>query len=256
LDLLPNIAVLLVFQTFLVFCRVGTAMMTMPGFGDLFVSVPSRLGLAVVITFIMTSVMEKTLPQQVPADAIQMMSIIILEVLTGLVLGATARIIQSTLQTAGTVIAMQSSLASAMMFDATQGSQSSVISNFMTIAGLTLLFSSNMHHMLLRAISDSYEIFPVGGVFESQESANMIRNTVSSSFMVAFQLAAPLVIIGTLINVAAGIMGKMMPQMQVFFVMVPGQLLVSFLILSMTIASILLRYKYYFSEIMQSILLD
>jgi flagellar biosynthesis protein FliR len=234
-----------VFHFFLVFCRVGSLFMLMPGIGEIYVPPRIRLTFALAVTFIMMPAMEMKLPPQ-SADAIHTTVLILGEIITGIFIGMLARIIQSTLHIAGMIIAFQSSLASAILFDITQGSQGSVVGTFMTLIGITIFFTSNMHHVMLMGLFNSYNVFAPGQFPPIGDMAEVAPTMLSDSFRVAIGISAPLIVIGVLLYLSAGLMSRLMPQMQVFFVLVPLQVMGSFYILMLTLSAGMIWYLEHF----------
>ncbi|GAF89641.1 unnamed protein product, partial [marine sediment metagenome] len=91
-----------------------------------------------------------------------MLVLLLQEILVGIVLGATARVTLSALSVAGSVIAQQLGLGFVTAIDPTQGAQGALVGNFLTILGLTLLFATDMHHLVIGALSASYKVFAPG----------------------------------------------------------------------------------------------
>ncbi len=219
----------------------------MPGFGEVYVNMRSKLIVALIISVIVTPVLEKNLPP-VPPDAISLFILVASETFIGLFIGTLMRMIQAIIHVAGMIIAFQSSLASALLFDATQGSQGSVIGNFMTITAITLVFVSDTHHLILGAIVGSYDVFQVGMLPPFADFAELYSRTLSDGFVVAFKIASPLILIGLLIYLAGGLMGRLMPNMQVFFVVIPLQLYISFFMIMATLSAGMVWYLQLFKE--------
>ena len=92
------------------------------------------------------------------------------EIVIGIVLGATARVTLSALQVAGSVIAQQLGLGFVTAVDPTQGQQGLLIGNFLTILGVTLLFATDSHHLVIAALNESYRIFSPGEMFRAATS--------------------------------------------------------------------------------------
>ena len=93
------------------------------------------------------------------------------EIVIGIVLGATARVTLSALQVAGSVIAQQLGLGFVTAVDPTQGQQGLLIGNFLTILGMTLLFATDSHHLVIAALNESYRIFSPGELMPSGDVA-------------------------------------------------------------------------------------
>ncbi len=229
--------------------------MVMPGIGEIYVNTRSRLITALAISFVMMPVLSPLFPQ-VPGDIITMALAIMSEIMVGLFIGGLARMVHATLHIGGMIIAFQSSLASALLFDANQGSQGSVIGNFMTLVGVTLLFVTNSHYIIIQGVVDSYQTFDAGVFPITGDLAEMMAKTLSNGFMVAVKIASPLMVIGLCVYLGSGMLGRLMPQMQVFMVMLPAQIYISFTIFMATMAAGMVVYLRYFKEVMSIFLVD
>ncbi len=248
--MLEEITTLAIYHFFLIFCRLGSAFMFMPGFGEVYVNPRSRLVMALAITLVMFPMLTPSFPQELPLGILPFFLAILSEIIIGLFIGAIGRSIQAVLHIAGMIIAFQSSLSSALLFDPTQGSQGSVIGNFITLVGLTMLFASDLHHIIIIGIMDSYTLFEVTKLPFMGDFAEMISKTLSNGFIVAVKISSPLIIIGLLLYLALGIMGRLMPNMQVFFVIVPLQVYISFIMLALTLSAGIMWYLNYFKDTM------
>jgi hypothetical protein len=151
------------FPFFLVFIRLGAAMMMMPAIGENGVSTRARLLLAIGLTAVVTPLIADTLPAQ-PAGPIDLGLLVIGEVVIGLFFGATTRMVMAALHVAGMIFAFQSSLAAAMMFDPNQSAQSSLFGNFLNLLAVVFIFATDLHHMLLRGLVGTYGVFPAGNM--------------------------------------------------------------------------------------------
>ena len=246
--MLEDVAILSMYHFFLIFCRIGSAMMVSPGFGEIYVNGKVRISMALVICLMLTPLLSPSFPP-VPVGILQLFIAIVPEIMIGLFFGLIIRMVQSILHIAGMVIAFQSSLASALLFDANQGSQGSVIGNFMTLVGVTLLFATNLHHLILAGIIDSYNLFTVSKYPITSDLAEMISRTLSSGFLVAVKISSPLLVIGLCVYIGSGILGRLMPQMQVFMVMIPAQIYVAFTFVLITFSAGMMWYLDYFKEV-------
>jgi len=253
--MLEQITTLAIFHFFLIFCRVGTMMMLMPGFGEIYVSPSIRLLLAFTVSLVITPPLENILPI-LPSSPLSLFVNLASEIMVGILIGGVMRMIQGLLHVAGMIIAFQSSLASALLFDANQASQGSVIGNFITLIGVTLLFTSNMHHLILAGVADSYSIFNPAVIPDAGDFALLSTKVMSSIFIVALKIASPLIVVGLCLYLASGMMARLMPSMQVFFVIIPAQLYVSFSLLMMTISAGMMWYLNYFEEILNTIFVN
>jgi len=225
----------------LVFARIGTMVMLLPGLGELSVPVRVRLTAALVLTAVL-------LPLHRNAYAVDLQSfgplVVLLaqEILIGAVLGLTARLTIAALQIAGSVIAQQLGLGFVTAVDPTQGQQGAIVGNFLTVLGVTLIFATDLHHLVIAALNDSYTLFQPGDIPLFGDIAALTTRTVATAFRIGIQLSAPFLVFGLLFNLGLGILSRLMPQMQVFFVGVPLSILLGFLILLMVIGAMMVTF--------------
>ncbi len=220
-------------------------MMLIPGFSASYVTMRTRLFLSIAISLAVGSMLVPTLEVEINDTPVGMLVAIFAEVSIGFMIGGLARIIGASIHIAGMIMSMQSAMAQAVLFDPSQGSQGAIFGNFMEITGLVLLFSLNLHHLLLLAIAGSYDIYPISELPDFALIADSAAALMSNSFLMAFQLASPLIIVGLLTNLASGLLARLMPSFQVFFVITPAQIMVSFFLLGATLSSTLMWYIHY-----------
>ena len=132
--------------------------MLVPGFGEASVPRTIRLALAVALTAVVAPGVAAQLPA-LPGSPVELLMVMAGEAVVGLLIGAAARLTMSGLQVAGTVIAFQSALGYAQTVDPSQGTQGAVVSAFFGLLGIVLIFASNLHHLIIRALFDSYTLF-------------------------------------------------------------------------------------------------
>ena len=249
ISLLPALA-----ATFmLVFARVGAMVMLLPGLGESNIPVRIKLGIALLLTLVI-------LPLHRAAYHIDMQSInpllvlIVHEIVIGVVLGATARVTLSALQVGGSVIAQQMGLGFVTSVDPTQGQQGVLVGNFLTMLGITLLFATDSHHLVIAALNDSYAIFAPGEFIPSGDVAALATRAFSAAFRIGMQLAAPFLVFGLVFNVGIGVLARLMPQMQVYFVGVPLSILAGFLIFGLVLTAMMGTFLDYFIGVMHDLI--
>jgi flagellar biosynthetic protein FliR len=226
--LLPGIAA----AYLLTFARIGTLMMLLPGLGEQSVSPRIRLAFALLVSLILFPMVRPLLPMQGAALAAPgLISLLIGELLIGLVLGLTVRMVLAALQTTGVIVSQQLGLSYAMTVDPTQGGQQAALGNFLMMLGITLILATDLHHVALDAIGRSYVMLPPDGVLAMGEAAQLALRAMARGFLLAVQISAPFIAFGILFNVGLGVLSRLMPQMQVFFIAVPASVLIGMLIL-------------------------
>jgi flagellar biosynthetic protein FliR len=237
----------------LVFGRVGAMVMLLPGLGESNIPVRIKLAIAVVLTLII-------LPLHRQAYQIDMQSMVPLvvmmfhEIIVGIVLGATARVTLSALQVSGAVIAQQMGLGFATSVDPTnQGQQGVLIGNFLTMLGVTLLFATDSHYLVIAALNDSYNIFSPSDLTPSGDIAALATRAFTAAFRIGMQLSAPFLVFGLVFNIGLGVLARLMPQMQVYFVGVPLSILAGFLIFSLVLVAMMGTFLNYFLGVMHDL---
>lgn len=226
ITILPELAALFM----LVFARVGTMVMLMPGLGERFVLNRAKLAIAVFLALLLLPVARPLM--QVPSDPGLLMSLLISEILIGAILGLSARLIMAALQTAGVIMANQIGLGFATAVDPAMGQQNPSIGNFLSILGITLVLVTDLHHLAIAAIHNSYTMLPPGAYPTVGDASALGLQAVSKGFSIAVQMSAPFIVFGLLFNLGLGVLARLMPQFQVFFLGAPASILIGMAILA------------------------
>lgn len=227
-----------IFSLFLVLARIGTAFMFLPGFGDMYVSVQKRLILSLAISLILLPPLWHLLPRM-PDSIADLLVLYTTEITYGLFIGIISRLLLMALDIAGFIIASNSGLSAATSFNPQMSSSGPIVTNLLTMTAILLIFITNTHHMVIQALVNSYEIFKPGQPMPVDDMSTTVINVVSHAFAFGFQLAAPWVILGLVFNVGLGLLARLVPQMQVFMVGLPLQVLMGLAILAIVIMSMI-----------------
>lgn len=236
-----------VFAFFLVFARIGAGLMLLPGFGESYVAPRFRLMIALALALAIFPVVRDGMPE-LPEKVLSLFLLVFGEIVIGLFLGAAARLMLMVLQTAGMLIALATNLAAAQVFDPSQGTQGTLPGNFLGILGVVLIFATNLHQVMIGALVMSYSTFPVGLEPPVADFAQLATRLVADGFTLALQIASPLMVVALLFQVGLGLLARLMPQMQVFFIGMPLQIIVGFSILAITLAAGMTWYLDRFAE--------
>ena len=105
-----------------------------------------------------------------------------------------------------------------------------------------------MHHLFILAIVDSYKVFPAGSIFVWGDSALVIARLIADSFRLALQMTAPFIVISLIFFMGLGMLARLMPQLQIFFVGLPVQLAGGLLIFSMIISGLFSIFIEYYAN--------
>jgi flagellar biosynthetic protein FliR len=238
----------------LAFARIGAMVMLLPGLGEANIPVGIKLGIALLLTLILLPLHREAYH----VDMGSMTSLLVLmmhEIFIGVLLGATARVTLAALQVAGAVIAQQVGLGFITTVDPTQQQQGVLVGNFLTILGVTLLFTTDSHHLVIAALDESYKIFSPGETMASGDVAALATRAFAAAFKIGLQLSAPFLVFGLVFNIGLGVLARLMPQMQVYFVGVPLSIFAGFLILALVIAAMMGTFLDYFTGVMHDMML-
>ncbi|PCI87792.1 MAG: flagellar biosynthetic protein FliR [Hyphomicrobiales bacterium] len=234
LDFLPQLA----FVYLLLFGRIGAIIMLLPGFGESYVSPRIRLIFALLLTLVLYPMLNVSFAL-IPESLSGVFMLLMQEVLIGLFIGASVKLFMSALGIAGMVVAMQTGLGSAMSFDPNQGSQAPFFATILNLMAVTLIFITDLHHLFFRAMIDSYALFPTNSseFLPIGDFAQMAMESISSSFYLAMQMSAPFILYGIVFNVCLGILAKLMPQIQIYFVAMPANIGIGFILMMLLVGS-------------------
>lgn len=236
-NFLQELVVNNIFAFLLIFMRFGVALMIMPGTGDSFVSPNIRVLFAVAISFVLTPVLSTHLPAM-PSNTGVFIELLLSEVFIGIFIGLIMRIMITALDTAGTIVSIQAGLSNASMFNPSINAETPIMSAVYSSLGVTLILVADVHHQMLAAVVDSYRLFPATGAFPDMGSiSETISKTATLAFKVGAQLAMPFLVVGTLVQVGFGLLGRLMPQVQVFFLAMPVQIFLSLLMLMLCLSA-------------------
>ncbi len=229
-----------IFISFAVFCRIGAFFMTAPAFGDFSLIPRLRLIAALGVTMALVPVVTIFYPDWLAANSLEISNPVLMagvmggELIYGGMLGILARVFMSALNVAGQIIAFQIGLSLAQIFDPTQELQGAIVGGFLAVFGTTMIFATGLHHLMLLAIKDSYIMFTPGSVPDFADMANAMTQTMSDAFSLGFRLASPFILFGLVFYIGAGVLNRLMPQAQVFFMLLPANLGLGLMILMLT----------------------
>ncbi|HEY5237862.1 MAG TPA: flagellar biosynthetic protein FliR [Rhizomicrobium sp.] len=223
----------------LVFARIGAMVMLMPAIGEAAVPPRVRLALALAITFALTPELAGFYPAVIPNDVLNLGVLLIRETIAGLAIGSAARIIISALQIGGNLIATQTGLAYAQTIDPTQNQAGAIVGNFFTLLGTTMIFLTDLHYLAIEAIQGSYRMLPPGADFPTADFAELSVRLVSGTFLLGLELATPFLVFGFVVTASIGLLARLMPQFQVFFVAMPINILAGFLLMMLLLGTLM-----------------
>jgi flagellar biosynthetic protein FliR len=241
------------FAAMLIFARIGSAVMVLPGFGEGYVMPRIRLGIALALTVVLYGIVRDKLPPQ-PATPMGLFTLVTGEILIGLFIGGIARLIMSSLHVAGMVISFLSGLSYAQTVDPTQGTQGALLSSLLSLAGITVVFVSGLHLALIGALGDSYQLFPAGSPPPFDDFAQFAGEVVAGAFLLGVQIAAPFIVVGLVFYISLGVLQRLIPQVQLFFIAIPVQIVFAFFLLATVFGATMMVFLDHFATVTNRLL--
>ncbi|MBQ1542085.1 flagellar biosynthetic protein FliR [Caulobacter sp. CCUG 60055] len=226
-----------VFAAGLVFARVGALVMVIPGLGEASVPARVRLSFALLLALCLGPIAAPTLPA-IPEGLGGMVGLIIKEALIGLIIGTVLRMFLGSLAVAGELVSLQTQLSFAQTANPLQAQPGTTIASFLSLLGVTLVFATGLHREFIAAIAHSYTLFAPGKALPIADAGALAVQTMGKSFALGVQLAAPVIVFALVFNIATGLIGRVMPQFQVFFVATPLSLLFGLSIFALSLGVI------------------
>jgi len=218
----------------LIFARVGSMVMVLPGWGESYVTPRIRLVLALLLSLVMWPLVSSSLPA-LPESLASMVGWIIREVLTGLAIGLIIRFFLTAVSTAGEIISMQTTLGFAQSANPFLGQPSSTLGSFLSLLAVTLIFATNTHHWFVAGILGSYDAINPLRPLIAGDFATVAVKTLSQSFLLGVQLSAPVIVFALIFNLASGLVARVMPSFQVYFAAAPLSVLLGLSIFALSL---------------------
>ncbi|MCC7425979.1 MAG: flagellar biosynthetic protein FliR [Alphaproteobacteria bacterium] len=221
----------------LLFARIGALCMVLPGAGETEVPAPVRLSLALALTALLAPVLGPRIA--VPGDAMRLLVLLAGELVVGVFLGLLVRALVWALMVAGQYAALLIGLSNVFVPDPALGAHGTALARLFALAGAMLVLSTGLWRGVLAALAGSYDLFTPGAALPAEGLAETMLSAVARSLALAVQLAGPLVLAALLANLALGLLGRLAPQMPVFFVAQPAMPMLGLLLLALVVAPLL-----------------
>jgi flagellar biosynthetic protein FliR len=241
--------VLQVYAGGLVFARIGAMVMLMPGIGENVVPPRIRLSFAVLMALLLAPLVSKSIVT-VPSSVGAMSGAVLHEVLIGLMIGAVLKLFVSSLTTAGEIISMQTTLSFAQTTNPAGAQTSTAVATFLSMLGLTLIMVTDLHHLFIGAMVKSYDLFPFTRPVPVGDAAALAVRTVADSFKLGLQLSAPVLVFSIVFNLATGLVGRVMPSFQIFFVTSPLSVILGLSLLGLSLGGIAMVWTDHYRDLL------
>jgi len=205
----------------LVFVRISGLLLAAPFFNQQSFSVRIRVLLAVLMAYALAGLVGG--PPPYAYHAFGFVATIGVEALTGLVIGFSAQLLFLAIQFAGEIIGFQMTLGIAQVYDPVSGQSANPMGRLLSLAFMLVFVLTDGHHMILRALEESFIVVPLGGA-TLQASGPLLLDWTADIFTLSLRLAAPFMITIFLIDATLGVFARIVPQADLFSLSLPLKL--------------------------------
>lgn len=230
------------FAFVLVLSRIGAAMTLLPGLGEAEPPAMVRMGLALGVTSLVLPGIAPFVPK-VPDLGAQAAFMIAAEIITGLWLGWMARMLVLALPIAGQFISYMLGVANVLQPDPELGNQATPIARLFDVAAPLAILVTGLYALPLAALAGSYQLIPPGSLLPAADTAQTAVRAVAFAFALSVRLASPFILASIVWHVAAGLLARLVPRMQIYFVVMPGQILGGIALLAILATTLLAAWQ-------------
>ena len=182
-------------------------------------------------------------PLQIHIDVMSIIVAVLGEFMLGLSVGIVLQLAYNVITFAGGQISFMMGFSMASAIDPQSGVSMPIISQFLSLLALMVLFSLDLHHWMLLFIDESLKTVPLGGFMMSQNLFDYIIHATSNMFLVGFMIAFPIIALSWLADVIFGMLMKTMPQFNLLVIGFPIKIMVAFAVLIATLTATMLILK-------------
>ena len=222
------------------FFRFGALFMAVPIFSHNSIPMEVKAAMAFFFTIVFYSSMP---PLSIEITVPSIVMAILSEMLFGLAIGTILQLAFNVITFAGGQISFMMGFSMASAIDPQSGISMPIISQFLSLISLMMLFSIDMHHWMLLFIDSSLQKIPLGGFLINEHFFNYLVKAASNMFLVGFMIAFPITALSWLADVIFGMLMKTMPQFNLLVIGFPIKITVSFAILIATFSAMMLILK-------------
>jgi flagellar biosynthesis protein FliR len=224
-------------QTFLlIFSRVVSVLWLLPVFSSRVVSVPFKAGVSLLIAYLLFDSIG--VDRSFSSDPYFLFLFVIKEVFIGLAIGFFVRILFTAVNVAGEIISIQSGFSFARFMDPLSMTQVTVIEQLKNLLAMMLFLAMDAHHVLIRAIVASFRDIPIGSVTIQQSFLQYLITSSGRIFVTGFKIGAPIIVTLLFVEIALGMLSRMIPQINIFIEGVPLKILVTVIMFSFSLGVI------------------
>lgn len=221
------------YQLFLlIFVRVSGIFIFSPLFSSQNVPNPLKLGFSFFVSILLTTTLNVDYLSSIETNYVLL---IIKELMLGLIIGYVSYAFFSAFYVLGQIVDMEIGFGMVNVIDPQNKVQVPVMGNFYYILAFLVFLMVNGHHIVIRALIESYELVPIGKFYINEGMTYKLIEILGKTFSLGFRISSPIVVVMLLIDILLGVLSRSMPQMNVFVVGMPLKIIVGLLIIAISI---------------------
>ncbi|MBP9752467.1 MAG: flagellar biosynthetic protein FliR [Proteobacteria bacterium] len=224
---------------FLCFLRILGLFLLTPFFSQKEIFSQAKIILAALLAFFIFPLVQTNLPTVIDISYDKLIYYMFMEFFIGALIGMSAHCIFMILDLLGYFISSESGLGNAQILNPSLGMSTTLSTTLLMVSGTLLLLIFDFHHLLIRLLVESYSCFDIRDQNFMNDFLIIIINSLKKMFSLGLQFSFPFIIVGLILNISIGLINKLIPQIQIFSVMPPAQLIVGFLMLAFILPTLL-----------------
>ena len=247
---LPSVGIL---AAFTVFSRIGTCLMFMPGLSSPRIPVQARLFVAIALSLAITPLIYDVLrPALIGVDPAGLLRLMGSELLIGALIGLMGRVFFVGLETLGMAMSFAIGLTSNLGAPVNEDEPLPAIATVLTLGATALMFLTDLHLEVFKALAASYTNVPIGGGYAAQSGVVQLVDMTGRAFMISLRIVSPFLVFSVLVNFAVGLTNRLVPNVQVFFLSSPFLILGGLTLLYVTVKPLLQAFINTFGQFLVS----
>ena len=220
----------------LVFFRIISVLWLVPLFSSRYVAVVFKAGLSLLIAFLLYGSVNITI--DVLKDPFSFALLVARELFIGITISFIVKIIFSSVSVAGDIMSLQTGFSFARFMDPFTMTQVSVLEQIKNLLAIMIFFAIDAHYIVFQAISVSFKVLPIGAATFKEPLLHYIISSTAKVFSLGFKIGAPIIVTLFLIELAFGMLARMIPQINIFIEGVPIKILITMILLTVSLSFI------------------
>lgn len=208
--------------------RILAMVASAPVLGNKQIPARVKIGLSVLLAIIIAPTIGAMPPVAIGSP--QGLLIMIQQIIIGVAMGFTMRLIFTAVEMAGELAGLQMGLGFASFFDPINASYTPVVARWLAMIAVLAFLAMNGHLYMLSALAESFHKLPIGNML-SDKGFYAVASWGGSIFAYALQISLPILAALLITNIALGILTRAAPQLNLFAVGFPITLAVGFIVL-------------------------